>query len=164
MTVRYFYTNTDWLQVFRILAAFCFGIAFGVILVHYVHAQDADPRYLCLSDNPTLKQKCEQEEANKLRDLQMRVEIWNLLNCSERDICTPVGNYTWNCDPNDEAFNITGHCDPDWNDTGIEDQSLVCFATQELADKYTKMFGNEDKIIIPCPSFKLPHQDDESGK
>jgi len=88
MTVRYSYV--DWLQIFRILAAFCFGIAFGVILIHYVHAQDADPRYLCLSDNPTLKQKCEQDEANKLRDLQMRVQIWNLLNCSTRDICTSI--------------------------------------------------------------------------
>ena len=72
------------------MAAFCFGIAFGVILIHYVHAQDLDPHYLCLSDNPTLKQKCQQDEANKLRDLQMRVEIWNLLNCSERDICNPI--------------------------------------------------------------------------
>jgi len=90
MTVRYSYLDWDWLQIFRILAAFCFGIAFGVILVHFVHAQDADPRYLCLSDSPLLKHKCEQDEANRLRDLQMRVEIWNLLNCSVRDICTPL--------------------------------------------------------------------------
>jgi len=80
-----------------------------------VHGQDADPRYYCLSDNPTLKNKCEQDEANKIRDLQMRVEIWNLLNCSVRDICTPVTDNNGTGVPiapqieNDTGYNCHDH-------------------------------------------------------
>jgi len=43
LAINYSYADLDWLQVFRMLAAFSFGIAFGVILVHYAHAQVVDP-------------------------------------------------------------------------------------------------------------------------
>ena len=180
------------------------GVSCGIMVAmvvnvvwYFAFGQDVDPRYLCLSDSPLLKQKCEQDEANKLRDLQMRVEIWNLLSCSERDICTPMtDNETGTselcrgqilnesycvpiapqiqCDPDDEAFNITGYCDPDWNDSGIENQAYPAsnmYACFDRADDFADFINNilhgdttGYTVQFPCPPFQPPHQDDESGK
>lgn len=77
------------------------AMTFLLVLQHkaQVHGDDSE---LCLKH-------CNDQT---LEDLHQALEIWNAANCSTRDICTPV------CDPDDEALNITGRCDPDWNDTG----------------------------------------------
>ena len=77
MTISYSYV--DWLQIFRILAAFCFGIAFGVILIHYVHAQDIDPRYTCLYEfQYPFNVYCNQQRINDLIDqLDQRAREFN---------------------------------------------------------------------------------------
>jgi len=134
MTVRYSYV--DWLQIFRILAAFCFGVAFGVILVHYVHAQDVDCSLNKIScSNPTHD------------ELVQSAQQWNAANCSVRDICTP---------------DCTNFCII----TDNQNQMTVCFDDLNSYFKYKMEHTNDTdyKIVYPCPPFKHPNQEDESNK
>jgi hypothetical protein len=149
-------------------------ILFTAISMLKAFGDDTDCLYNNNECSSTNQMQKEQEKQKFLRDLDMRLQLWNALNCSKRDICTPVGNTTWDCDPNDEAFNITGHCDPDWNDSGIENQAYPAsnmYACFDRADDFADFINNVlhgdttgYTVQYPCPPFQPPHQEDESGK
>lgn len=162
--VREFY-HSQWFLIVMITLAIWIFVSTETITLYTMkqaHGDDTESELgLCLRGWTA---RC--PETKLQHDLEGRLMIWNSLNCSVRDICNPV-----NCDPNDESFNVTGFCDPDWNDSGIEDKPVsegwACFDTKALADKFLKVPGNEGwNVTVPCPkSIKInPSQEDESGK